>query len=76
MTDDELIPLLCARALSTGAAAPVSPNELANAESVVGFSFTPLLRRVLLEVCNGGLFGLFGIATANHVLHADTSFLD
>jgi hypothetical protein len=44
---------------------PASPDLVAGAEQTLGFSLPPLLRRIYLEVADGGFgpgYGLFGIA--------------
>ena len=75
MTDDLLIAALCERVrigprTSGGEAdefdvrAPASPERVAAAESQLGFQLPPLLRRLYLEVADGGFgpgFGMFPV---------------
>ena len=49
-------------------APPASPEEVAAAEASLGFELPPLLRRLYLEVGNGGFgpaYGLEGVPTAS-----------
>ncbi|MEU8608467.1 SMI1/KNR4 family protein [Actinoplanes sp. NPDC048791] len=67
MTDDEIVAAISAR-VDAGRGAdspepfpqdPASEEALAEAEQTIGFPLPPLLRRLYLEVANGG-FGPFG----------------
>jgi hypothetical protein len=56
VTDDEIVAAVRAR-LREGQwllAAPATPEELAEAEQMLGFPLPPLLRRIYTEVANGG----------------------
>ena len=44
---------------------PTSPEEIRTAESAIGFDLPPLLKRIFVEVANGGFgpgYGLCGVA--------------
>ncbi|MEV1204449.1 hypothetical protein [Microbispora rosea] len=61
MTDDELVEAI--RAIP-GLLPPVSPDVVDEAERVIGHSLPPLLRRLYLEVANGGFGPGRGILSA------------
>lgn len=58
MTEDELLDRIRARVAVSGAwdgpALVATPAEIAEAEHAIGFPIPPLLRRIYLEIANGG----------------------
>ena len=73
MTDDELLEALRERANALGEAhRPASPEQIADAQSQLGFRLPPLLGRVY-SIANGGLgpgFGLLPIGDGDDALVA------
>ncbi|MDX6329418.1 MAG: hypothetical protein QOI83_1801 [Streptomycetaceae bacterium] len=67
MTDDEVVEAV--RALAQAGRLPNSatPEAVAEAEEVIGFPLPPLLRRLYLEVANGGFGPDEGILSDNHL---------
>ncbi|MET7828946.1 SMI1/KNR4 family protein [Streptomyces sp. NPDC005386] len=60
MTDDELIAAVRAAVCARDLPPPASPADIARAEAVIGAAFPPLLRRLYLEVADGG-FGIWPV---------------
>ncbi|MEU3516730.1 SMI1/KNR4 family protein [Streptomyces sp. NPDC006654] len=54
MTDEEIVVAIRGLAASKGLPPAASPEAVAEAERVIGYSLPPLLRRLYLEVANGG----------------------
>ncbi|MCM2422348.1 SMI1/KNR4 family protein [Streptomyces sp. RKAG293] len=54
MTDDEVVAVVRGFAGARGLPLPATPVAVEEAESVIGFPLPPLLRRLYLEVANGG----------------------
>ncbi|MGH4031337.1 hypothetical protein ACQB60_20655 [Actinomycetota bacterium Odt1-20B] len=54
MTDDEVVEELRERARALSLPAPATEAAVTEAELVIGFPLPPLLRRLYLEVANGG----------------------
>lgn len=70
MTEDELIAVIRATAADREFPAPASESHVAEAERVIGYPIPPLLRRLYLEVADGGFgpgrrgrFGVLGVHT-------------
>lgn len=67
MTEDELIAAIGASAVERGLPGPASEAHVAAAERVIGYPIPPLLRRLYLEVADGGFgpgdrrFGVLGV---------------
>jgi hypothetical protein len=59
MTDEEIIEAIRARPSAVALPDPASPEAVAGAEEVIGYRLPRLLRRLYLEVANGG-FGPCG----------------
>jgi hypothetical protein len=58
MTDDELIEAVRAAVADRGLPPPASPTDVVRAEDAIGYPMPQLLRRLYLEVANGG-FGIW-----------------
>ncbi|WP_280908817.1 SMI1/KNR4 family protein [Streptomyces sp. SAI-090] len=54
MTDDEIIAAVGADLAAKEPTPPATPDAVAEAEQVIGYPLPPLLRRLYLEVANGG----------------------
>ncbi|TXJ85233.1 SMI1/KNR4 family protein [Streptomyces lavendulae] len=54
MTDDEVVEALRIAARAGTLPPPATPEAVAAAEEVIGFPLPPLLRRLYVEVANGG----------------------
>jgi hypothetical protein len=54
MTDDEIIAAVRADLAAKEPTPPATPEAVAEAERAIGYSLPPLLRRLYLEVANGG----------------------
>ncbi|MGW3121536.1 SMI1/KNR4 family protein [Streptomyces sp. NPDC001107] len=54
MTEDEIVDAVRTAMASKGPTPPASPDAVAEAERVVGYPLPALLRRLYLEVANGG----------------------
>ncbi|WP_158711501.1 SMI1/KNR4 family protein [Streptomyces xylophagus] len=54
MTDDEVVEALRVVASAGTLPPPATPEAVTSAEEVIGFSLPPLLRRLYVEVANGG----------------------
>lgn len=73
MTEDELIEAI--RAIP-GLLLPVSPDVVDEAEKAIGHSLPPLLRRLYIEVANGGFGprdGVLGVAGSEYRHHTDVA---
>ncbi|MFE3450287.1 SMI1/KNR4 family protein [Nonomuraea sp. NPDC059194] len=73
MTENEIVQAF--RALSNSSA-PASPEAVAQVEEVIGHPLPPLLRRLYLEVANGGFGprdGILGVACSEHEHHSDVA---
>lgn len=71
MTEDEIVEAI--RALP-GLPPPASLEAVAEAERVIGYPLPPLLRRLYLEVANGGFgprAGILGVAGSDYLHHGD-----
>ncbi|MFI2371764.1 SMI1/KNR4 family protein [Streptomyces sp. NPDC018833] len=65
MTDDEVVEALRAVARTRAMPPPAAPEAIAEAEQTIGFPLPPLLRRLYLEVANGGFGpdeGILGVS--------------
>jgi hypothetical protein len=71
VTDEDLIAAIRATAVERGLPPPASESHVAGAERVIGYPIPPLLRRLYLEVADGGFgphpsrgrFGVLGVNT-------------
>ncbi|MER7176464.1 SMI1/KNR4 family protein [Streptomyces mesophilus] len=54
MTDDELVALVRAQAVARSLPGPAAPEDVEAVERAVGFTMPPLLRRLYVEVADGG----------------------
>jgi hypothetical protein len=54
MTEDEIVNALSEAAAGSNEVEFASPEAIAEAEQVIGFPLPPLLRRIYMEVANGG----------------------
>jgi hypothetical protein len=61
VTDDEVVEALRTVARAGALPAPATPEAVAEAEEVIGFPLPPLLRRLYLELANGGFGPAEGI---------------
>ncbi|MDQ0945709.1 SMI1/KNR4 family protein [Streptomyces sp. V1I1] len=61
MTDDEVVEAVRCCAGARSLPAPATPEAVTEAEKVIGFPLPPLLRRLYLEVANGGFGPAEGI---------------
>ena len=61
VTEDELISAVRAAAEGRDLPPPAPPEVVAEAEAVIGFQLPPLLRRLYVEVANGGFGPAFGV---------------
>ncbi|MFF3686650.1 SMI1/KNR4 family protein [Streptomyces sp. NPDC002187] len=65
MADDEVVEALRAVARKRALPPPATPEAVAEAEEAIGFPLPPLLRRLYLEVANGGFGpreGILGVS--------------
>lgn len=68
MTDEEILEAIRLRSRFEELSGPASENAVAEAEGVIGYRLPPLLRRIYLEVANGGFGpadrsdGILGVA--------------
>ncbi|MDQ1009948.1 hypothetical protein QFZ82_004433 [Streptomyces sp. V4I23] len=65
MHDDEVVEALRAAARTRALPPPAPPEAVAEAEEAIGFPLPPLLRRLYLEVANGGFGpdeGILGVS--------------
>ncbi|MER5217892.1 SMI1/KNR4 family protein [Streptomyces sp. NPDC002838] len=61
MVDDEVVEAVRDRAAGGNPPAPATPAAITEAEQTIGFPLPPLLRRLYLEVANGGFGPAEGI---------------
>jgi hypothetical protein len=61
VTDDEIVQAVRSCAGTSSLPAPATPSAVTEAEEVIGFPLPPLLRRLYLEVANGGFGPAEGI---------------
>jgi hypothetical protein len=64
VTEDDLVKALAAGIDSDGHPAPAMPNAITETEAACGYSLPPLLKRLLMEIANGGFgpsSGLYGV---------------
>lgn len=75
MTEDEIVEAI--RALP-GLPPPASAEAVVETERVIGYPLPPLLRRLYLEVANGGFgprAGVLGVAGSEYLHHGDWAHL-
>ncbi len=64
MTDDDVVEAVRAARQMEPLPSPATPEAVAEAEALIGFPLPPLLRRLYLEVANGGFgpdYGILGV---------------
>lgn len=69
MTDDELVAAIRASLVERAAPEPATEAAIIEAESVIGFPVPAILRRLYVEVANGGFgprFGILGVRGHDH----------